>query len=214
MTRALARSFVLVAVLFGAVGGTTAVATDAHAKPEPTAVTISGEGLAEPMTVRADTDPVLFAAVLDQVSWLRGGGHPAPQEGEDLGPKYTVVILVDDAPTETYDLYPLAAGGPRAFRPANQPDKRKTKAAWFYGRLNMPETLRAVGAPLPAEHDGLGGGFTAGDPDASAVVPDAGEKLGGLMADLRRLLLLDAAVVLAIALGLAGASVLLRRRTR
>jgi hypothetical protein len=211
MAKALARRFVLNAVLLGAAGVAVVAGTAAQAATEPTAVAIIGEGLPEPVIIEADSDPNRFAAILDQVDWLRAGvGHPPPPKGEDLGPKYTVIVLFDGIPAETYDLYPLAPGGPRAFRPAGQYDERTT-AAWFFGRLDMPEALRAAGAPLPERHDELGGLDTP-EPRRSDDSFAASERLGDLLADLRLLLILDAAVVLAIAAGLAGVSFMLRSR--
>ncbi|HEX6968562.1 MAG TPA: hypothetical protein VF174_07110 [Micromonosporaceae bacterium] len=215
MVRALSRRLARLALLIGLVGAATLPATGAHAEAAPTAVTISGDGLAEPLTVQAESDPALFAAILDQVSWLRfGTGHPAPPEELDLGPRYTVVLLVGEAATQTYDLYPLASGGPRAFRPGGQAGQGKTGPAWFFGRLNMSETLRAAGAPLPVRNDMLNSGFRGGE----RVIPDsplgAEEQLDDLLTDLRHLVLLDAAVVVTITVGLAGFALLIRRRTR
>lgn len=188
----------------------------AHAKPatKPTAVIISGHGLSAPVTVRADADPELFAAVLDQVSWLGGSGQTTAPKAADLGPKYTVVVHVGASAKQSYDLYPLAKGGPRAFRPAKQPDERKTTAAWFFGRLTMAETLRAVGAPLPEQPTTVHGGIGGGD----RVIPDdalgTGEDVDRLLGELRQLMLLNGAVLLCITVGLAGIALLVRRRTR
>ncbi|HEX5542925.1 MAG TPA: hypothetical protein VFX60_15420 [Micromonospora sp.] len=213
MVKALTCRFVAGTALLG-IFVAPLVPAAASAAPAPTAVTISGNQLAEPLTIEEESDPELFAAVLKQVDWLRGSGHAGPPKASELGPKYTVVVLVDDAPTQTYDLYPLASGGPRAFRPAKQPDKRKTTAAWFFGRVNMSETLRAAGVPLPQKPDVLHGGIGGGE----RMLPDGGlapgEQVDQLLDDLRRLILLNGAVVLTIAVGLAGISLLIRRRTR
>lgn len=214
MVAALARRIVLGAALLGVLGLSAAPASAAPESSQPNTLTISGEGLVEPVVLDAESEPELFAAVLDQVSWLRGRGHPAPPKDEDLGPKYTVVLLRDDVAIETYDLYPLAPGGPRAYRPAEQPDDRKTSAAWFFGRLNMPETLRAAGAPLPARQDVLGSDYRRSERVITDGIFGADEKLDGIITDLQRVVLLDAAVVLAIAVGLAGISLLVRRRGR
>jgi hypothetical protein len=213
MVAALARRIVL-AALIGVLGLVAAPATAAPAPLQPNALTISGEGLLEPVVLEAESEPELFAAVLDQVSWLRGQGHPAPPKDEDLGPKYTVVLLIDHVAVGTYDLYPLAPGGPRAYRPAEQPDDRKTSPAWFFGRLNMPEALRAAGAPLSARHDVLSGDYRRSERVITDGIFGADEQLDGVISDLRRVMLLDAAVVLAIAVGLVGISLLVRRRGR
>ncbi|MFC0533184.1 hypothetical protein [Phytohabitans kaempferiae] len=185
------------------------------APPKPDTITIAGDDLAEPITVRSKPAPELFAAVLSQVSWLADAkGQTSSPKAGNLGPKYTVVVHVGEQAKQTYDLYPLAAGGPRAFRPAKQPDKRKTTNAWFYGRLTMSETLRATGVPLPEKpetlHGGIGGGERVFDEDTL----NPGRDLDKLLGDLREVLLLNGAVVLVITLGLAGISLLVRRRTR
>jgi hypothetical protein len=122
-----------------------------------------------------------------------------------------VVVYAKDVAKQTYDLYPLAAGGPRVFRPAKQPDLRRTTAGWFFGRLNMAETLRLAGVPLPLRPDvfgGAGGGEEI--PSEAAFAPM--EELAAVFAEWRRLFLLNAAVVLLIAMGLAGFSLLIRRK--
>lgn len=185
------------------------------APARPNAVTITGENLPEPLTVRAEDDPAIFTALLDQVSLLTGsnGRTTAPKKA-DLGPKYTLVVLVSDAAKQTYDLYPQAKGGPRAFRPAKQPDGRRTTAAWYFGRLSMSETLRVAGVPLPKQGDTISGGIGGGE----RVIPEedlnAGKHVDQLIDDLRRLLLINGAVLVAITACLAGIALLARRRTR
>ncbi|HEY0696729.1 MAG TPA: hypothetical protein VGD43_02860 [Micromonospora sp.] len=203
-------------MLLVSAGLTVSAAVAGHAAPrpapKPTAITITGDGLAKPIDLRVETDPALFAAVLDQVSFLNGAGHAAPNRAT-LGRKFTLVVLVGGVAKQTYDLYPLAKGGPRAFRPAKQPDLRKTTSAWFLGRLNMSETLRTAGVPLPAQPDALSGGIGGGE----RVIPDdleASKDVDRLLGDLRQVLLLNAGVVIAITLGLAGIALLVRRRTR
>lgn len=220
MVREVSRRLVLGGLL-AAVGGPLMFAPAATAAtpvgapaPKPTAVIITGEGLAEPLTLRSDTNADLFAAVLGQVSWLTGGGQASsPKEGA-LGPKYTVVVLVNDVAKRTYDLYPLATGGPRAFRPGKQPDLRKTTPAWFYGRLDMSETLRAAGAPLPERPDVVSGGVGGGEREIPEHLLNPGEDIDKVLGQVRQMMLLNAGVVLVITLGLAGISLLVRRRTR
>jgi hypothetical protein len=186
------------------------------APPKPDAITIDGEGVGEPITVRAKADPELFEALLTQVNWLANAkGQAASPKADKLGRKFTVVVHIGDQAKQTYDLYPLAAGGPRAFRPAKQPDKRKSSNAWFYGRLNMSETLRAAGVPLPEKPETLhGGGIGGGERVFDEDTLNPGRDLDKLLGDLREVLLLNGAVVLVITMGLAGISLLVRRRTR
>jgi hypothetical protein len=95
------------------------------------------------------------------------------------------------------------------FRPASQP-ARRTTAAWFYGRLSMPDTLRRAGAPLDGivsvSTGGIGGGQIADKPF------DPTGDLASMLAEWRQFLLLNGAVVVVIALGLAGVALLVRRR--
>lgn len=181
--------------------------------PRPNAVTISGSGLPRPVTVRADADPRLFTALLDQVSWLTGAGH-GTKPAAALGPKYTVSVLVNDAAVQTYELYPLASGGPRAYRPARQPGKRVVTAAWFFGRLTMPEALQAAGVPLPGRPSVITGGIGGGERAVPEPTREAGRDFGEVLDELRGLLLLNVAVIVLITVGLAGIALLVHRHTR
>lgn len=209
------RLFVGAAFAFVAGGGLMA-ATPASAAPapKPTIITITGKGIAEQISVKAADAPDLFAAVHSEVTFLSGGGQITAPKKDRLGPKYTVVLHYDGKPRYGYDLYPLATGGAKAFRPALQPDKRKTTAAWFLGRLGMSETLRAAGVPLPERPDVMSGGIGGGERAIPDDTLDAGRDLDLLLADLREVLLLNAAVVVTITAGLAGIALLIRRRTR
>jgi hypothetical protein len=179
-----------------------------------TSITIRGEGLPRPLDVRNDADPELFAGLLSQVGWLANrAGQAARPAPDKAGPKYTVIVYVKDKAKQQYDLYPLAAGGPRVFRPAKQPDRRATTAAWFFGRLNMSETLRVAGVPLPHLPDALGGAGGGEEEAAEEAVFAPMDELRLVFAEWKRLFLLNAAVVLLIAAGLAGFSLLIRPKT-
>lgn len=185
-----------------------------QAAPKGTsAVTVTGPGIETPVTVLDAENPELFGALLDQVSYLSGAGQTSAPKAEDLGPQYTVLLLVGAEPSQTYDLYPLAKGGPRAHRPAKQP-QRKSSDAWFFGRLTMSETLRAAGAPLPERPDTISGGIGGGD----RVIPEEGlgtrDDIDRMLGELRHLMLLNGAVLIVITAGLAGIALLVRRRTR
>ncbi|MFD0787923.1 hypothetical protein ACFQZ8_28785, partial [Micromonospora azadirachtae] len=183
-------------------------------KPPPPGVDVTGVGLSEPLRLRADTQPTQVSAVIDQVNFLARTGAATGPKAADLGPKYTVVVLAGDKPKQTYDLYPKAVGGPRIYRPAKQPDARKTQAGWFLGRLSMSETLRTAGVPLEREYDTVSGGVGGGE----RVIPEdslnPAKDIDRALGDLQRLLLLNVAVVLIITSGLAGIALLIRRRTR
>jgi hypothetical protein len=215
MVRTLRRLIVLLAGLAVCTGitPTTAGAARAAPKPAPMSVSISGDQLGHPLVIRAEVDPALYAAVFDQVSWMRGAGQAKALSSDELGLKYTVVVLSGDAAKQTFDLYPFAKGGPRACRPGKQPNQRSTAPAWFYGRLNMPETLRAAGVPLTEQANTVSGGIGGGDQVTSDEGLDPGRNVDRVLADLRRVLLLNAGVVIAITIGLAGIALLVRRRT-
>jgi hypothetical protein len=213
------RTFATASLLLALGAPLVAAAPAAHAGPPrtPNAITITGPDVPQSLTLRAEDNPELFAAVLGQVSWLNGRGQASSPAAGDLGAKYSVVVLVEDVAKHTYDLYPLATGGPRAYRPSAQPEKRKVDPAWFYGRLTMPDTLRAAGVPLPERPDVMSGGI-GGIGGGARVIPESalnpGKDIDRLFGDLRRVMLLNAAVVVTITMGLAGISLLVRRRTR
>ncbi len=210
---AVAGAVVVTACAFALAG-----ATAAQAAPKPTlapaGVDITGDNLNQPLRLRGDTRPAEVSAVLDQVKWLGDTGQQRGPNAEDLGPKYTVVVLYADTPTKTYDLYPLAKGGPRVYRPARQPDLSKTRAGWFYGRLTMSEVLRTAGVPLERQYDTISGGIGGGDRVIPEESLDPVQDIDTALGKLQRLLLLNVGVMVVITGGLAGIALLIRRRTR
>ena len=183
-------------------------------KSPPPGVDVTGEGLAEPLRLRSDTQHAHVVAVIDQVNFLGRTGQPNGPKAANLGPKYTVVVLAGDTPKQTYDLYPKAVGGPRVYRPAKQPDGRKTSAGWFLGRLSMSETLRTAGVPLERQFDTVSGGVGGGERVLPEEALDPARDIDEALGELQRLLLLNVAVMLTITVGLAGIALLIRRRTR
>lgn len=206
------------AVVATACAFTLAGPTAAQAAPKPrlapAGVDITGDQLDQPLRLRAGTHPAEVSAVIDQVTWLGPTGQQRGPKAEDLGPKYTVVLLYGDTATKTYDLYPLAKGGPRVYRPAKQPDLSKTRAGWFYGRLTMSEVLRTAGVPLERQYDTLSGGIGGGDRVIPEEALDPVQDIDSAMGELQRLLLLNVGVMVVITAGLAGIALLVRRRTR
>ena len=97
----------------------------------------------------------------------------------------------------------MAAGGPRAFRPAKQPTGKKA-AGWFYGRLTMSESLRLGGVPLKEKPDVVSGGIGGGiGEDVASDELDPVEGVNDFLTELRQLFLLNGAVLLVILMGLA-----------
>lgn len=194
--------------------GLTTPASATTSTPPPAGVDITGAGIAEPLHLRADTQPNKLAAVIDQVNFLGGAGQSSEPKKADLGPKYTIVVLSGDKPTQTFDLYPKATGGPRIYRPAKQPDSQQTTAGWFFGRLTMSETLRTAGVPLERQVDTVGGGAGGSERMIPEDSLDPAGNIDEAFSGFPRLLLVNVAVVLTITLGLAGIALLIRRRTR
>lgn len=181
--------------------------------PRPTAIQIKGRFPGGTLTIQQAERAELFQRLLSEVSWLATTAPTTSMPAANkLGTKYTVTVLIKDKANQVYDLYPDAAGGPRAYRPAKQPSGKKA-AGWFYGRLTMSESLRLSGVPLKEKPDvvtgGIGGGV--GETVASEEL-DPVEGVNGVLADMRRLFLLNGAVLLTILLGLGGIAFLIRRR--
>jgi hypothetical protein len=144
-----------------AVLATLSLAEPAVANDGPTAMAIAGPGLSEPISLHNVSEPDLFNRLLHQVNWMAGrGGDPMKPDPATLGPKYVVTVLSQDKPVQTYEVYPRAKGGPKAYRPAAQPSG-KTSEAWFYVSMSVPELLQAAGVPLT---DGSGVDLQYQDP--------------------------------------------------
>jgi hypothetical protein len=142
-----ARPLALVLAVCAALSAALGVAGAAHAADAPTTIAIQGAGLPE-ITIRQGTDADLFNRLLHQVGWMATqNGSPMKPDASKLGPKYMLTISAGAKPLQRYDLYPQAAGGPKAFRPADQPQGRISDA-WFYVSLSVPELLHAAGVPL------------------------------------------------------------------
>ncbi|WP_433829000.1 hypothetical protein ACQP2E_06790 [Actinoplanes sp. CA-015351] len=199
---------IAVVLTFGFAPGAAA----APKKDEPNAMEIKGKGISKSIVIRQADEPRLFEMLFTEVDWLAAARPQtsAPKSGK-LGDKYTLTILVKDAPSQTYDLYPQAAGGPRAYRPAKQPSGKKA-AGWFYGRLSMSESLRLSGAPLEAKPDVVNGGIGGGVGENLNADVNPVESASEVFGEIRRLFLLNGAVLLAILVGLAGMAFLIRRR--
>lgn len=142
----------------------------AQAADAPSTIAIEGSGLPRTLTIHQDSQTDLFNRLLHQVGWMATqGGNPMKPDPAKLGPKYTVTISAGSKPLQRYDLYPQAAGGPKAFRPADQPQGR-TSDAWFYVSLSVPELLHAAGVPLGTGGSGDAGSLVYQDP--AGYIPD------------------------------------------
>jgi hypothetical protein len=196
--------------------GLSAAPAAAHtlAAPTPTpspapikAVELSGDGLQHPIILFSDKHPQRHNAMRGEVEWLAGKGTPAPVPSGEMGPKFSLTLFNAGAPTDRFDLYPLAAGGPRVFRPADQPGNRKVAEAWFYGRLSMPSSLLAAGVPLAGVTPdpvigGQAGGLYASEP------PD----LRGMLGQWSRFMGLNVAAIVILAAGVFAIAYVIRKR--
>jgi len=162
VARPLALLLAVGAALLAALG----LAGPAYAADAPTTISIQGAGLPDTITIGQGADADLFNRLLHQVGWMATqGGNPMKPDPAKLGPKYTVTVSAGSKPLQRYELYPEAAGGPKAFRPADQPTSRVAEG-WFYVSLSVPELLHAAGVPLvePDSTDDSGGALVYRDP--------------------------------------------------
>ncbi|HKS97915.1 MAG TPA: hypothetical protein VJT31_00165 [Rugosimonospora sp.] len=122
----------------------------ARAASPPDSLTILGPGMSAPITIPSDTQADLYANLLRQVGWMVGrtGDYTKP-DLKTVGPKYTIMVFAAGIATQVYDVYPEAAGGPRAFRPGRQPSGKNGTDAWFYATVTLPSVLRDAGVNLP-----------------------------------------------------------------
>lgn len=210
MARLVTSAGALAGILLLTAGLAPAPAQAAPAKP--TSITVTGRDINK-LTIDAAERDEVFQLLLSEVSWL---ATATPQTSapakKKLGPKFVLTVYAKKAAQQTYDLYPLATGGPRAFRPAKQPTGTK-KAGWFYGRLTMSESLRVSGVPIKARADVISGGIGGGA--GEAVVREEIDPIASVndyLAEMRRLFLLNGAVLVVVLFGLAGVAYLIRRR--
>jgi hypothetical protein len=207
----------MLALAFVVAPGAALAAAPGQAKPTTppalTAVQIVGEGIAGKIVVPSDAQAALFQRMLTEVSWLANSTPQASAPKTDaLGPKYTVTVLAKTAAQQVYDLYPMAAGGPRAYRPANQPTGKKADG-WFYGRQTMQESLRLAGAPLKPKLDVVAGGIGGGvGQDVDVAQVDPMDTVQNVFGQMRELYLLNGAILVVILFGLAGTAFLIRRK--
>jgi hypothetical protein len=182
--------------------------------PKPTTISIVGKDIKDKIQIQQTEQPRLFDSLLSEVNWMGSAtkGQTGAPAADKLGPKFTMTVLIKTAPNQVYDLYPMAAGGPRVHRGANQPSGKKLDA-WFYGRLTMPEALRVSGVPLEAKPDVVGGGIGGGiGENLSTDELDPADGVNNVLTEMRRLFLLNGAVLVVILFGLAGIAFVIRRR--
>jgi len=182
----------------------------AQAAPKPTSVVITGKGI-QKITVESAQKPETFQFLLSEVTWMSAATpQTTAPKAKSLGPKYLVKVMVKNSVAQTYELYPLAVGGPRAHRTAKGNEKPD---GWFYGRLTMSEALRVSGVPLKPRPDLVSGGIGGGiGEQVSAEEVDPVQTANQVLGQMRQLFLLNGAVLVVIMFGLGGIAFLIRRK--
>jgi hypothetical protein len=127
----------------------------------PSRATVTGPGLAAPITVGGDGEPGSggrLAALAEGSGFFAAmfGETPDPMRATppttDLGPRYTVTYLVPGGSRDAtiiQQLYPLAATGPASYLAPGQTffDTEKTRGGWYSASRAFLATLRDLGIP-------------------------------------------------------------------
>jgi hypothetical protein len=122
----------------------------------PSAASISGPGLSDPLLVTGLGDE---SGLVGQMGFFPAtfGQSPDPmlasRPAGDLGPRYTVRYTVP-GPNNTnsvvrQDLYPYAEGGPVLYMKPGQPffETQRTRGGWFRANADLTRTLVRLGLP-------------------------------------------------------------------
>ena len=129
----------------------------------PSVATISGPGLASPVTIsgigEGDSSTDLGLLVAEGGFFAQVFGQsPSPllrKLPSELGPRYTVTYTVPGGLTEStlrQELYPYASGAPVTFMPPNQRfwETQWTLGGWYRGTLRLKSMLVHAGLPAAA----------------------------------------------------------------
>lgn len=229
------RRFIVVTSLAAgtAIAVTAAVATPALAKGA-TRASITGPGLARPVTVSAQGEALpgqadTLSSLAEQTGLftvLFGPGSATPDEpsplrtppaAASLGPKYTLTYTVPGVTPEPgqtdgqirQDLYPRAAGGPVIYTlPGQQGFGQPLQATgWLRGTPQLTATLTRLGVPAGASlpsAPGSAASVPAAPAPATAPKPD----------DTTTPAWLIATIASSVAIAIAGTALWLRRRSR
>ena len=213
-----------------AIAVTVAFATPALAKGA-TQASITGPGLARPVTISAQDGGEALPGQGDTLSSLAGqtglftvlfgsgGGTPdepsalrTPPAVGSLGPKYTITYTVPGVTPRPgqangqirQNLYPRAAGGPVIYTPPGQQGFGQPLQAsgWLRGTPRLTVTLTRLGIPV--------GASLPSTPRPATPAPSASPKPAGVTAPAW----LIATIVSAVAVAIAGTVLWLRRRSR
>jgi hypothetical protein len=128
----------------------------------PSAASISGPGLSEPLLVTGLGDE---SGLVGQTGFFAAtfGQSPDPMSKTrpkgDLGPRYTIRYTVP-GPTNTnavirQDVYPYAEGGPVLYMKPGQPffETERTHGGWYRANASLKRTLVGLGLPTSTPAD-------------------------------------------------------------
>ena len=225
----LRRFIILTLLAAGTALAVTAVAATPALAKGATQASITGPGLARPVTVYAQGEALpgqgdtlsslaeqtgLFTVLFGADSGTPDGPSPlrTPPAAASLGPKYTATYTVPGVTPEAGHadgqirqyLYPRAAGGPVIYTlPGQQGFGQPLQAAgWLRGTPQLTATLTRLGVPAGASLPSAPG--SAASAAAAAQKPD----------DTTAPAWLIATIVSAVAIAIAGTALWLRRRSR
>jgi hypothetical protein len=229
----LRRFIILTSLAAGtAIAVTAAVATPALAKGA-TQASITGPGLARPVTISAQGEALpgqgdtlstlagqtgLFTALFGPGNGTPDGPAPlrTPPAAASLGPKYTVTYTVPGVtpgPGQAdgqirQDLYPRAAGGPVIYTlPGQQGFGQPLQATgWLRGTPQLTATLTRLGVPAASLPAATGSAASVPAATARAAAPKPGDTTAPAW--------LIATIASTVAIVIAGTALWLRRRPR
>jgi hypothetical protein len=229
----LRRFIVLTSLAAGTAIAAAAVATPALAKGA-TQASITGPGLARPVTVSAQGEALpgqgdtlsslaeqtgLFMVLFGLDSSTRDEPSPllTPPAAAALGPRYTLTYTVPGVTPEPgqtdgqirQDLYPRAAGGPVIYTlPGQQGFGQPLQATgWLRGTPRLTTTLTRLGVPAGASLPSVPGSAAS---VPATIAPASAPKPDDMTAPAWLIATISSAVVIAIA----GTALWLRRRSR
>lgn len=192
----------------------------------PTAATVTGAGLDQPLAISggegSDTDfwtlaeqAGFFAAAFGQQPDVTLDAAPTTVLGEKLVISWQVPTDGTNSDVIVQDIYPLADGGPLAYMAPGQPlFGQPTQGGWFRAAVEITATLERLGVPpLAAATQVTAPAVQVTVPAVHVTVPAAAAEQQGSTRQLSSLALPMAGVLVLLA-GLAFGGRTVRRRAR
>jgi hypothetical protein len=175
------RTAIVALITFGTLLG---LAPAAYAKG-PTAATIEGPGLAEPVRIESYETTSKRPGLDSLIGWTGatimydGMMQLAPDRpAVELGPRYTITYYLDRQPVLTQEMYPFAEDSPYTFTPAGQKSifiGTELQTGWFRSPQSLETALLALGAdPLRPSAAEQPQPAAAGAAPVDTTAPDGG----------------------------------------